>query len=648
MTTITDSDRIFLEAVEAAKRQYVPQTQEKTSSAPAEPSAQEKLSAAKKLCEDAKAFGQLLQNLGEIGFESMAMRKVSGSIPSTPQYSEAAPKKATKAEHTVPGPTDSTAHVGGMQPDTAQAERGGSRPDTLVDGADTSTMASGEPNSEGKMDAGADGGGDKNLSDGSDNQRLENLAKASSAAQKLRILSGNKFVPGLTKESAQQVLSRFGIGTPEAALGVLERTAARRKTSSSALFMSRWGLNDPEKKELLYAFARTQPAYRQKTSGLESDVVTAKSAVESLVKATGELPEAAQIAEAAQVDPVAANIAIYEVAELIAATGGQVGSAGAPPDSGAPANPDAGAVPGGAPPMPPGPPMGPPMDPSMMGGAPPMDPSMMGGAPPMPPGGAPPPGMMGMASAGASKVDASPQDIRDAILAISRSTLAKQSASDQLTNREEPTAGSGVPSPRELTEDPDPSSGTGRDEIAASGSEKRKITQTLGSNAANHSTDVDRVENFKAEKKETQVDTSTSNPGTKGLLSSNEPVKSGFEGDLGPSSAHKGATPGGEGAVEGTIEEKISALRQSWGDLNLLRGAEPESGSQQRPSVKSEVQALFGKQAQNDSGGAEAFVEGFLRERGKAPSPADVVRETGVTHETAQAAIATIAGSQGV
>lgn len=262
----------------------------------------------------------------------------------------------------------------------------------------------------------------------------------------------------------------------------------------------------------------------------------------------------------------------------------------------------------------------------------------------MPPGGAPP-GMMGMASAGVSKQDASPQDIREAILAVSRAQLAKQSASPDLGNREESTAGSGVPSPQDLVEDPDPSSGKNNG-IDPSGKERRKVDSTLGSTAAAHGAEVDKVENFKAEKKDAQVDTSTSNPGDKGLLSSNEPVKSGFEGNMAPSSAQDGATPGGEGAVEGTIEAKLSALRDSYRELNRYREPEGRPGKQ-RSSLRDDVRGLFGKQS-GETSGVEEFVESFLRERGQAPSVADVVKETGASHEVAQAAISTVAGTQGV
>ena len=91
----------------------------------------------------------------------------------------------------------------------------------------------------------------------------------------------------------------------------------------------------------------------------------------------------------------------------------------------------------------------------------------------------------------------------------------------------------------DLVNDPGPAGKT-QLSLEVSPSDEKMIQQALSSNAATTSADQDDLEEYRKERADELVDTNVSNPGTKGQLSSTEPVKGTFEGDMNPSTASTG------------------------------------------------------------------------------------------------------------
>lgn len=215
------------------------------------------------------------------------------------------------------------------------------------------------------------------------------------AASVLRKMSGGRELLGpdaQVRAGFARVHDRFGIHSPEAALAVFQKTAQRLGVSVSVISEDLLKLSDGSYIRNLWKAAEL--------NGLDAEgdeISEARRVVDAAIKARQELPTSSEVSDVANTSPLAADIAIAEAAELIAATGGTVSAPGAnamamevPPAMG-------GNVPAPGAPMPPAaPPMdpamaAPPMDPAMaQGGAPPMDPSMA--APPMDPAMAGPPG----------------------------------------------------------------------------------------------------------------------------------------------------------------------------------------------------------------------------------------------------------------
>jgi hypothetical protein len=199
-------------------------------------------------------------------------------------------------------------------------------------------------------------------------------------------------------QGTRKICSRMGVGTPVDAIRMFKRSAARWGCSLDQVFRV-LDIANPSRLDMLY---KASEATIQ--SGDPSDQIEqCKKATMAIVKADQSLPTAAEVIEVTGCSALAANAAIQEVAEFIAAVNGEVMSSDAAAMGAAPPMPPAmGPADLGMPPqeavMPP-PPMPPPAPPM------PMDPAAAGGAPPPMPMedpaamGAPPPGMQVQSSA---------------------------------------------------------------------------------------------------------------------------------------------------------------------------------------------------------------------------------------------------------
>lgn len=244
--------------------------------------------------------------------------------------------------------------------------------------------------------------------------------------------------------AAWNALSRMNIHSADDARYVLKQSAIRygyQGQDEGALvgnMISGMHLGNLEMPELwraaLYTEKRSQPG-----ANPEGEIGKAKEVVEGVVKATAELPTADQVAQAAGVSTTAANVAIYDTGELIAAVGGQVAAPGQAMQA-APAPVPPGMMPPGAGGMPipmggaPGAPMpAPPMDPNAMGGAPAAPPA----APAAPPAPAPAGGMPVQSSA----TPVHPRRLFDAIAAVNRYGHFKLSEEPTIDVKDEPLLG---------------------------------------------------------------------------------------------------------------------------------------------------------------------------------------------------------------
>lgn len=676
-------DRLFLDTVEDIRRlrQTADQAMTKASSK-REVSSLEKLSAIKSRNEDIARVGKVLTMLGEYGFENVAMSKASeGSNPSgwstdggtgnpdpfvthsDSNGSPAAnPSSSSAVTEAMTGPGDGSNSPSDNKPViTTTTNTGGPRPDNVVDAANpstTETMAA-SPDAV----TGAIGAGTKDLADGSANQNLDNIAKASTA---LRNIAGGKYVD---PEKASQYLRGLGLSTSMDALNVFAKTASVQGRNLGE-YLAGMDLSSLEKKGLMISIARE----KKSQAGLDGEISAAKDAAEAYVKATKTLPSAAELAQAANVDPMAANIGVYEVAELIAATGGQVGDATAgveaplPGDLGAPP-PAAGDV--GGPPMTPAAPTPPPVDPSMMGapmGAPPMGAPPMGapmGAPPAPPA----PGMTAMASAGKSKLSEDKMALLRSV--VNRVVKRSADASLERLDREESTAGSGVSSNSDPDMVHDPAPSADGSPLQLTPQDRNAVDNVLGSNAGVLAAGQSDLEGFRNESAESLVDTAVSNPGTKGDIDSTEDVKSTFEGDTVPSSAQTGGetytsskssemhSKDEEEEDEGSSEEeemdeKDKSMKESR-VRSILRDMFPELNKVSYSTMyadgagTSEVSPYGGTGESGTSTGdgssmglkkAIDYVKSEVKTNGRIPSSQDVMDECNVREDEAQAAIA--------
>lgn len=256
-----------------------------------------------------------------------------------------------------------------------------------------------------------------------------------------------------------------------------------------------------------------------------------------------------------------------------------------------------------------------------MGPPPEMGPPAAG---PMPPG-APPmgPGMVAQASAVRPIRDVS--ILQRLINSVADNALRKQSASAELSTVDEPT-----PKPGNLVV----LQGEKRPKSVGdlTPEEKGIIDNALKSNHNIVRTDYGDTEKFRAEGKDTDVSTSTKNPGHKGMLASTEPVKGTFEGDMSQSSALEGSTPGGEGAVEGSI--KKSQIQKK---VQAMFG--------KASGVMEEVEAGKGTSGGSSAGGTQSSantqkLRSHITETGKTPSASDVAEQFGITKDEAQRILA--------
>jgi len=192
----------------------------------------------------------------------------------------------------------------------------------------------------------------------------------------------------------RNVCRAMGVGTPIEALRMFKRSGARWGCGLDGVIRN-LDMLDTTRLEMLYKVSEAVIQDGNPADQIEK----CKQATMALVKSEQTLPTAAEVMEVTGCSALAANAAIQEVAEFIAAVNGEVMSADAAAMGAAPPPmpPAMGPADMGMPPqeqvMPPAP-MPPPAPPAPP--APPMDPAMMSGAPPMNPaaaGGPPPPGM---------------------------------------------------------------------------------------------------------------------------------------------------------------------------------------------------------------------------------------------------------------
>jgi hypothetical protein len=199
----------------------------------------------------------------------------------------------------------------------------------------------------------------------------------------------------ISSANAGVMALRMGVRTPADAHRIFVKTAARlsnvaQQPVSVNFAIGCHDIGNPSRLSSMQKIAQMELGGERAMS----EIAEAQRAAADIVKAQGVLPTATEVKDVTGVSDAAANVAIQQTAELIAAVGGQVispeaaamqsspsptpaalGAGGAAPPAGM--MPGSPMMPAGAVPMPAGPPMS---DPMM--GAPPTDPMM--GAPPAP------------------------------------------------------------------------------------------------------------------------------------------------------------------------------------------------------------------------------------------------------------------------
>lgn len=670
------SQMIFNQTLESLRKQGArAATTEKTSSAKTESSFRDKMSAVSQRNEKLSSLGGYLRLLGEVGFESVAMRKLSedGGDDSAQDMDTATNRNglplpeaaSTITESLVAG--ENVPNPGEAGPVVATLSRGGDRPDNLTDPANPATTDAGGEDSQ--PEVGFHG----------DNADLSTAPEPGSV------------IDNLSKSSwptdLKAILNTFGLKNNVEALEVLKNSAVIRRMPTNE-FLKRSGLvgagakassvlrKSLDQQRMLIAQGQIKSSswgllgelpLKMSASDVESEIAAAKRIIEAAVKSTKTLPEAAEVSQVAQVSPTAANIALQEVAELIAAAGGTVASAMGSAAAGAPMPAAVGAPP---PPMGavPGMPMAAPM-----GGPAPVPPAAPGM--PMPPD----QGMVAQASAGKGKRALSAADL----LAVGRRIL-KQSADTDLAGMTREDGRMGGPENSEQVHDPGPASST-QASIEVSAMDQKMISEALGSNAKNVSVDQDDLEEYRRENADALVSTDVSNPGTKGQLSSMEPVKGTFEGNLGPSSASgstyeeqpktsrrkassdmppefiENSKGGKEKKDEESDDEKDESEKESSPVNRILRQLWPTEMRKRSEAIPfadgggtSDIQGMGGASAgaaisnQADKGTQKAidYVEKSVIQEGKVPDVQTVMRHTGVNEDQAKTAIARGAGTE--
>ena len=453
-------------AKEARAKLSSPQPQARPTSLPAiKKSLMSKASQVYERNKDVEAIGQVLTQAGLTGLDKLASSSTGAgsspggsvgggdsTIPLTQEFADVGKSttdglKDPVAEHTLKnqllegeGPTAGEY----SDPVLTRSARGGEG--HQLDQGDLSTAES----TSGGVVVNFPGTTGKDLSsDKGDNDLTINDTNKTAGVKVSEILNG--LTPDkelVDPANAIRALRQMNIHSPNDAFFVLKRSAinygirGRNDVELVQNFAKAASLND-----IHGADAWWELLLRSKHSAEEAknEVAAAKEVVEGVVKATGELPTAEQVAQAANVSPVAANVATYEIAELVAATGGQVAAPGqaaamapAPIPPGMMA-PGPGAMPppmGGAPGAPP------PMDPSMMGGMPPGPGGMPPGPGGMPP--AAPPGAPAPPPPGGMPVQASihPARLFDAISRLAMMDLSKLSGTEPtISVTDEPQTG---------------------------------------------------------------------------------------------------------------------------------------------------------------------------------------------------------------
>jgi hypothetical protein len=191
----------------------------------------------------------------------------------------------------------------------------------------------------------------------------------------------------ISSAGAGSLALRMGIRTPADAHRVFVKTASRlanvaRQHVSVNYAVGMHDVGNPNRMAAMQKIAMMELGSERAIS----EIAEAQRAAADIVKAQGVLPTATEVKDVTGVSDAAANVAIQQTAELIAAVGGQVISPEAAAMGASPA-PTPGPLGGGgaAPPagMMPGAPMGPAMPAPMPAGPPITDPMM--GAPPAAP-----------------------------------------------------------------------------------------------------------------------------------------------------------------------------------------------------------------------------------------------------------------------
>jgi hypothetical protein len=428
MTTIQDRLAEALNKVQAQRRALSEETKvEKASSAKTEDIniGMVKVSA-KRAINDAR----LLRSLGHFGVEKVAMEEQdifehtlhssgAGTIESPADISS-----ATEVTQPAPGGENELKIVEHKKVDAVTGPG--------LDQGNMETLRS-APLTEGgqgplqTMDLGDASPGDHNQDDV--------LSQPKTSQAKLEaILNGAEYLG--TAEEAQAIRTATGIDSADAAVEFFKRSAAHWGMTN-AEFLNLVEIGSAEKTQLLEKVAMMVEGSTM------DDISVAKDVTEQIVKAKQELPTGSEVAEIANVGPKAANVAIKQVADLVAAVNGtvmapgQAAAAAMDPMAMGAAPPPMGAAPGGE--MAPPPPV---PSPEPMPAAPAPPPAAPAAAAPAPAAAAPaPPPEEGMEVAASAKL-------------TTKSALEdflKSSADADLTSLEEPL--NGTPGPGEETQE---------------------------------------------------------------------------------------------------------------------------------------------------------------------------------------------------
>jgi hypothetical protein len=598
-------DALLDDAIAMARADRDATTLNKASSASAAsaPTGREKLSSLRERNEDFARLGVLVANLGEHGFQKMAMESMGTTLP--------APKDASvvAAEIAASGTAAPSTSAGGVtQPTTFTATPGATGgPDFTPDASTTET-------------------GEKDLATkGPEGSIPEMTVEGSPAAQKssaplnishdkavalVKKVSGNLY---LEEADADAVLNHFGMKGPEDVVVFLKRSADARG-QGLVDFLVGAELHDAEKPELFAAFAKSS----MHEGDYRSQLATAKEAVEAGIQATGALPTTQDIVRTTGVDPAVANTAQMQVAQTVVAAGGSVAAPGgveAAPVDGAgtePAAPPAAAAPAPAAAVPPA------------GAAAPVDPSMAATTDPNA-------AMAAPAKTAGAKID----DPVAALKALLDSYGTKVSEGPTM-DREEPSTGDDSPKDAAVTDAAAPE-GSATYEMTAS---ERAIADALASNQSAADTTAADTDAMKADDIAGRVDTAVSAPSTDAdMTASTDEISGTMEGSMDDSGEGTSGT-----SVDKESDDFVSRIRQVAAES--LRKASSSimvaTGGRGSNEVVGGSQVFTGGPSESMSGSvkkAYKYARQVIEDEGVPPEVTDVMKATGVQLDDAKTGI---------